>query len=120
MEKTEVARRVRALLAQPEGERFISIHRLARLANLHPDTIYEVAKTRTMSDRTQENLGRALAWVENDQVIARRRGNKKDEITIRDPQPPQKLVSVVVIRPGHRPEVRYVAQNPRTFPNFRE
>lgn len=117
-------RRLRALIALPEGERPISIGRLERLAGVSENEVYKVARRGTMIERTRLGLARALTLVENDQLVYRQ-GNRKsiykaeraDRVEQRAPRPPQKNVSRLAFT-SSGPRVVFDAVNPRAFPKL--
>lgn len=118
MDEKEVIRRLRALIATPPESRPIAIDRLGQLASLGKGEVYEIAKRGTMRSTTRMRLGRALTWVENDQVVIKRRVQKPSLVTIRPPQPPT-VVRTRIEMTKQGPRLLFVGKNPRTFPDYR-
>ncbi len=116
MEQDEVIRRLRALLAIPPGQRPISIDMLERAAGISASEVYQIVKRSYMQAGTHRKLARALTLLENDQLVIKFRPNRPTEITVRAPQPPQRLVRVVEVT-SKGVKIRTVAQNPNAFPS---
>lgn len=119
MTKSEIVRRLRALIALPVKARPISITVLEELAALHKRAIYEIVETRAMSERTRIRLERALVWIENDQVryTAKKNfvPNQERDVKIEEPKPP--CLTVQIIRFTDKgPRIKQVAYNPNAFP----
>ncbi len=114
--EAEIIRRLRALLAIRPGERPITIDQLEKVAGLSESELYTIARRGTMSAGTLRKLGRALILLENDQLVIKKRPNRPTEITVRAPQPPQRLVRVLEVT-SKGVKIRTVAQNPNAFPS---
>lgn len=119
MNEAEITRRLRALIATPRESRYIPIDRLGQLAGLGKGEVYEIARRGTMRESTRLRLAQALTWVENDQVMVKKRPQKPTLITIREPRPPT-VVTTRIEMTKQGPRLLFVGQNPRTFPHYRE
>lgn len=123
MTPKEILRRIRALVAMHPSERPISLDRLEQLSGYSGDLSVIIEGKGGMHERTRIRLGRALEWVENDQVVIgkiqgkRGGGSTSASVHIRAPQPPQVTVRRVTFTPGG-PRIQFVAVNPRTFPKL--
>lgn len=117
MTNEEILRRLGALMEMKPGTRPVTLFTLGRLAGIKPSNLMAIVKEqRTMHEPTRIRLSRALQWVENDQVVKKQnRTRKRDLITIRPPQPPQKIISKVELSPAG-PKMRFLALNPNQFP----
>lgn len=116
MTDEEVVRRLRVLVALPGEARPVSITRLEQIAGMAHGEVYEVAKRGTAQPNTFRRLSRALEFVENDQLVIRRRQGKPSIITISDPKPPQKAVmSIRIDGAGLRMQTGF--ENPRALPD---
>lgn len=100
------------------GARPISIGSLCKLAGLGPSAVYQITEQGTCRQSTVVRLARALTWIENDQVVIKRRGPLRAEVTIREPRPPQRTVTQIEMT-KQGPRLRFVAQNPNVFPDFK-
>lgn len=123
MKDEEIVRRLRALIALPPKQRPISIDRLEKVAGVSDNEVYEVARVGRMQKKTSTRLGRALTLVEGDQLVIKRGQSNSfppvpAKVTIRPPQPKQVNVQRVEFT-SRGPVVRFVATNPRAFPDLR-
>lgn len=117
MNAEEIVRRLRALLAIPVGKRPITIHRLEQISGVADNEIYYIVKNGRMQEKTRIRLERALTLVENDQLVIQKHPNRRTEISVRAPQPPQLMVRRVQFTEQGL-KVRHVAVNPNAFPEL--